>query len=97
MKKRILFLFVLAFLLASSLAAVELSYETKKAGDVRIEIYNVKGQKITTLITSCHEAGLHSIIWDGRDSQNRMVSSGIYFYKLESSASSILKKMMLLC
>ncbi|MEA2104038.1 MAG: T9SS type A sorting domain-containing protein [Candidatus Cloacimonadota bacterium] len=49
---------------------------------VELAIYNIKGQKINTLINSEFTTGFHSIIWNGDDNLGKPVSSGIYYYKL---------------
>jgi flagellar hook assembly protein FlgD len=56
----------------------------------------VLGQKIKTLVISFQNAGEHSFIWDAMDEKNNPVSSGIYFYHLETGAHTLQKKMVLL-
>ncbi|MCK4696660.1 MAG: T9SS type A sorting domain-containing protein, partial [Candidatus Cloacimonetes bacterium] len=64
---------------------------------VTLEIYNIKGQKVKTLVNEILPAGEHSVIWDGRDSNSNRVSSGIYFYKLSiGGKTKAVRKMMLL-
>lgn len=66
--------------------------------DAKVEIYNIKGQKIRTF--NCHPElveGQSSITWDGTDENNQPVSSGIYFYQLKSGNNfSQIKQMLLL-
>ena len=68
--------------------------------DTRIEIYNMKGQKVKQFsIDNCQSVstGLKfSIQWDGTDENNNPVSSGIYLYKIKSGNFSSTKKMILL-
>ena len=63
---------------------------------VTLEIYNVKGQKVKTLVNETKSAGEHSVVWDGRDSNNKPVSSGIYFYNLKAGRFEKSRKMLLL-
>ncbi len=63
---------------------------------VDLSIYNLKGQKVKTLINEKMKKGNNKIVWDGKDSSNNNVSSGVYFYKLTSNKSSIVKKCLLL-
>ena len=63
--------------------------------NVRIEIYNIKGQKLTTLIDEVHKPGIHNVTWKGTDSSGRPVSSGIYFYRMSTDEYSSVKRMML--
>ncbi len=73
------------------------------AKDAKIEIYNIKGQKIRTLECINHvdaeateSLSHYSIIWNGTDEKNQPVSSGIYFYKLSSGDKIIAAKKCLL-
>jgi flagellar hook assembly protein FlgD len=64
---------------------------------VTLEIYNIKGQLVKTLVNEVLPAGEHSIIWDGRDSSGNRVSSGIYLYKLNvNDKTKAVKKCLLL-
>jgi hypothetical protein len=62
----------------------KLSFSLAEPGMVKIDIYNLKGQKVRTLTNSYYSEGMHSISWDGSDSSNKQVSSGIYFYRMET-------------
>ncbi|MCK4653821.1 MAG: T9SS type A sorting domain-containing protein, partial [Candidatus Cloacimonetes bacterium] len=57
-------------------------YSIGEEGKVELTIYNIKGQKVKTLVNETIPAGEYSIIWDGKDSNGKRVSSGIYFYKM---------------
>ena len=61
-----------------------------------IEIFNIKGEKVKTLVNEVLPVGEHSAVWNGRDSNGKRVSSGIYFYKLKAGDFQKVKKMMLL-
>ncbi len=63
---------------------------------VTLVIYNIKGQKVKTLISDQLSAGDHSVIWNGTDNNNKSVYSGIYFYKLNAGKYETTKKMILL-
>ena len=73
-----------------------ISYQLPKNSEVELSIYNIKGQKVKTLVHEVLPAGEHAIIWDGRNSNGNRVSSGIYFYKLEAGDYQKVKKMILL-
>ena len=64
--------------------------------NTEIVIYNLKGQKVKTLVNEVLPAGQHSVVWDGKDDNNKPVSSGIYFYKLKSDNYEKTKKMLLM-
>jgi len=64
--------------------------------NVTLEVYNIKGQKIRTLIKEQMPAGPHLIVWNGKDNSERNVSSGIYLYRLNTSGYQATKKMILM-
>jgi PKD repeat protein len=61
-----------------------------------IEIYNIKGQKVATVLSEEKEAGLHTVNWDGKDHQNREVANGIYFYVLKAGQKRAIQKLVLM-
>jgi len=63
---------------------------------VELSIFNLKGQKITTLINDYLLKGKHSIIWSGCDQNDHQVGSGIYFYKIKVGKQDSVKRMLLL-
>ncbi len=74
-----------------------IAYNVKEAGNISIEIYNVKGQKVKTLLNEHKEIGEHEIVWNGKDANNKDVSSGMYYYKMKAGGRyTSTKKMILL-
>jgi len=69
---------------------------TNISAKTELIVYNVKGQRVKHLLNEHLSAGQHSIIWNGKDYNNRPVSSGIYFYQLTSGSFSSIKKMILM-
>jgi M6 family metalloprotease-like protein len=63
---------------------------------VSIKIYNIKGQLVYTLVHEPQKPGRHTAIWDGVDHTGRGVSSGIYFYRFQTSSVTTTKKMLLI-
>lgn len=59
-------------------------YQLLESRSVRVVIYNLLGQEVKTLLDAEQDAGLHTLIWDGRDNSGRKVSSGTYFLRLEA-------------
>ena len=59
-----------------------ISFSIPKKSEVNLNIYNVKGQKVKTLLTDNVEEGDYTVIWNGDDESGKIVSSGIYFYNL---------------
>jgi len=60
----------------------KIDYDVPVAGNVNIEVFNIKGQFVKTLMNEYKLPGNYYTYWDGTDRFNRKVSSGIYFYKL---------------
>ncbi|RMH95522.1 MAG: T9SS C-terminal target domain-containing protein [Calditrichaeota bacterium] len=65
-------------------------------GLVTVEIYNIMGQKVKTLISDNMEAGYHQVVWDATNDYGSPVASGIYIYRMTSGAFTEVKKMTLL-
>ncbi|RLC50920.1 MAG: hypothetical protein DRI23_06085, partial [Candidatus Cloacimonadota bacterium] len=63
---------------------------------VNLDIYNMKGQMVKTLVNKKMDAGTHQIVWNGNDENNKPVSSGMYLYKLKNGTYSSTKKMILM-
>ncbi|RMD94154.1 MAG: T9SS C-terminal target domain-containing protein [Calditrichaeota bacterium] len=71
-------------------------YELPVGARVKLEIYNILGQKIKTLVDRDMPLGVHQIAWDGTDDHGRRVSSGIYVYVLKAGTFKESKRMLLL-
>ena len=69
---------------------------TQNSDFVNLDVFNIKGQKVITLINEKMLNGKHSIIWSGVDDNNKPVGSGIYFYKLKTYKKEFVKRMILL-
>lgn len=74
----------------------QISYSLPVDGDIELTIYNIKGQKVKTLIKGKTEAGHYNITWDSTDNSGRKVSSGVYFYQLKTTQKTLHKKMLLM-
>ncbi|SVD63787.1 uncharacterized protein METZ01_LOCUS416641, partial [marine metagenome] len=71
-------------------------YEIPKQTKVILKVYNLLGQEVKTLVNATQQAGFHTIIWTGLNGAGNAVSSGLYFYRLETGEFSRAKKMLLL-
>jgi hypothetical protein len=71
-------------------ASTVIGYELPTEAHVKLEVYNLTGQKFATLIDTEQEAGYKSVTWDASE-----VSSGVYFYKLTTGDFTETKRMML--
>lgn len=74
----------------------KISFSIPRGSKVELSIYNTTGQKVKTLVNSYKEAGHHNAIWNGKDERNKPVSTGIYFFKMETDNFSEIKKAILL-
>jgi rhamnogalacturonan endolyase len=68
-------------------------FDVPQAGDVSLQIYNVTGQVIRTLVDDNMPAGQHAVIWDSRNDVGVPIATGIYFYKMVSDHFTEIKKM----
>jgi len=73
-----------------------ISFDLANDSPVLIEIYNVRGQRVRTLVNEDLTAGRHSVLWDGNDSSGRGVSSGVYFYRMNAGEVTSTRRMVLL-
>ncbi|MCF7793224.1 MAG: CotH kinase family protein [Candidatus Cloacimonetes bacterium] len=71
-----------------------IKYSIPTEGRVKIKLYNLRGQAITTLVNEIRPEGTYTAIWSGRDKYDRKVSSGLYFYKLSHNGKTKVKKML---
>lgn len=77
--------------------STEIKFALKEAAKVTIDIYNIKGAKVRTLVNQEMEPGYHTAQWNGRDSNNKSVSSGVYFYKMSAGGKyTSTRKMIML-
>jgi hypothetical protein len=74
----------------------EIRFDLPEAGNVNLSIYNLMGQKIRSLSSEMMTPGYHAIIWDGTNDMGSQVSTGMYFYAIQSSEFQATKKMLFL-
>jgi len=72
-----------------------LRYTLPEASQVRLEVYDMIGQKVQTLVSERQEAGAYQVQWSGRDDSGRAAASGLYFYHIEAGSFSQTRKMSL--
>jgi len=74
-----------------------IEFSIQKEAKVDLVIFSITGQKIKTLVHNEFIKGVHSIIWNGDDESGKLVSSGIYYYKLNiNGKTKVVKKCLLL-
>jgi len=73
-----------------------IAFEMAREGQVTIDVFNIKGQKVKTLVNGVFKVGRQDVVWNGDDANGRSVSSGVYFYRLDSGNYTLTKKMLLM-
>jgi hypothetical protein len=63
---------------------------------ITLKVYNILGQEVATLIDSPMSPGYHEVVWQGLNSENKRVASGMYFYRLKSGDLDLVRKMVFL-
>ncbi|MCC7429445.1 VCBS repeat-containing protein [bacterium] len=75
----------------------KIEFSLPKAGSVKITVFDVLGREVKTLLSQKEvKAGGHFVVWNGKNTQNEQVASGVYFYRLEAGDFTETKKMVLL-
>jgi hypothetical protein len=72
-----------------------ISFTLPASGAASLSVYNVAGQKIRELVNGPLGAGMHFVVWDGRDDSGKPVSSGVYLTRLTSGKHSATGRMLL--
>ncbi|UCH83072.1 MAG: T9SS type A sorting domain-containing protein, partial [Candidatus Latescibacterota bacterium] len=74
-----------------------ITYDVANAGHVRVEIYDVSGRMVRTLVNEHRGVGRYEVEWDGRNASGTPVHTGVYFYRMSAPGyTSQAKKMLLL-
>ena len=73
-----------------------IGFELGQPAKVRLEVFDLLGQHLRTLVEGERGAGAHRAIWDGRDEIGAPVASGVYFYRLQAGARAQVRSMVLL-
>ncbi|MCB5261916.1 MAG: carboxypeptidase regulatory-like domain-containing protein [Candidatus Cloacimonetes bacterium] len=73
-----------------------ISYELKESANVRLAVYNTKGQLVRSLVNADQAAGAYRLVFNGRDEMGKPLSSGIYLYRFTAGAYHSTRKMMLM-
>ena len=73
-----------------------ISFDLPKESNVEISVFNIKGQKVKTMMNDVLPAGNHSVVWNGKNNNNESVSSGIYFYRITAGDFTDTKKCIIL-
>lgn len=73
-----------------------IEYALSEDSAVELDVYNIRGQKILTLVCEDQSRGSHQVVWNGKDSDGETVSSGTYICRLRSSSGTAMRKLVLM-
>ena len=71
-------------------------YDIPEVSDVRIDIYNLMGQRVRTLVSKAHQPGRYSVQWNAANDMGAAVASGMYIYKIHAKDFTSVKKLLLM-
>ncbi|MDP8220894.1 MAG: FlgD immunoglobulin-like domain containing protein, partial [Candidatus Stygibacter frigidus] len=71
-------------------------YGLPVTGEVKLSLYNIRGQKVCDIVNEVQEAGFHTVEWDGSNKSGSPVSAGLYFYYLKSGETSLHRKLIII-
>jgi len=70
-----------------------ISFSLSRTTLVRLEIYDLRGKRIRTLLSEERDAGIHDVVWDGRNGMGEIQSSGAYLFRLQAGDYTETKKL----
>ena len=70
-------------------------YDIPEQSNVRVDIYNVLGQKVAELVNKNHQPGFYTVNWDGTNMVGNALGSGMYFYRIDAENFTAVKKLLL--
>jgi len=73
-----------------------ISFDLTSPSEVKIDIYNVKGQFVKNIANNAYNTGSHTVVWDGRDYKGNHCGSGVFFYKMTAGKRTKTRKMMMI-
>jgi hypothetical protein len=76
--------------------STSISYSLSEAAAARLDVFNMLGRRVATLVDEYQNAGSYTVTWDGRDEHGQAVPSGVYLYRLAAGPSAAQLKMTLL-
>jgi flagellar hook assembly protein FlgD len=74
----------------------QIAFSVPADNHIRLDIYNVRGERIRSLADSRYSAGHYKVVWNGKNDTGNPVPSGIYIYQLRTDAGTFSKTMLLL-
>ena len=75
--------------------ATRIRFGLPRADRVRLEVYNVAGQRVATLANEAMPPGYHTVLWDGATATGRRAPSGVYFYRLTAGSNGFTRRLVI--
>ena len=72
-----------------------LVFETPRAGKVSVDVFDLQGRKVKTILDEARPAGVHREMWDGRNDRGRMAAAGVYFLRLRYEDELVTQRLLL--
>ena len=76
-------------------AATELRFALPAAGPIDLAVFDIAGRRVRTLAAGRRDAGVHRLVWDGRDDAGRAAGAGVYFARLRAGDRTLERKMVM--
>jgi len=73
-----------------------IAFEIPSSGTVQVKIFDASGRLVRNLVNGEQGAGLHSLLFDGRDDNGAAISAGVYYLHVMTEGSSVTEKLLLL-
>ena len=77
-------------------SSTTIRYQTTESAQVQLEIFDLTGQKIKSLVDDAQIPGAYEILWDGTNEQGNPVGTGIYLTRLQVGSFTEVRKMLLI-
>ena len=74
--------------------ATAIRFSLERAERARLVVYDAQGRVVRRLLDGMEPAGPHAVLWDGRDERSDRAPAGVYFYRLEASGRTIMRKLV---
>jgi hypothetical protein len=76
--------------------STEIRFDLPEEGQVELSVFNMQGQKVRTLESGIMTPGYHAVIWNGTNNNGSRVSTGMYFYSIQTNKFQAVRKMLFL-
>ena len=76
--------------------STEIRFALPRGGEVRLQVFDLEGRLVRSLLSEVMPAGSHRVVWQGDDHRGVPVASGVYFYRLQTGTGDLVRKMTVL-